>query len=271
MKRGDVKRSVVKQPLVKKSVAKESVARKPLVEFERAGFAYGSERVLENITAGIHPCELVSVIGPNGSGKTTLLKLILGFLQPTAGSVRVFAHYPEYTMARIGYVPQHLLYDPAFPVTVYDVVLMGRVGRGVRRITDVDRKAVAQVIAKLGLDELSQRAFQDLSGGQRQRALIARALAGDPVLLLMDEPTASIDRDAEAGIYGLIRNLATTMAVVLVSHDLGVVPRLSNRVMCLNRDLAFHETTALTGDDIQNMYECSVDFVHHHRQRGRDL
>ncbi|RPJ08002.1 MAG: metal ABC transporter ATP-binding protein [Spirochaetaceae bacterium] len=238
--------------------------KKPFIEFDQASFSYGNEKILENITASIYPEELVSVIGPNGSGKTTFLRLILGFLQPTAGKVAVFRHYPELSMSRIGYVPQHLLYDPAFPVTVMDVVLMGRVKRGLQRITLQDRKAAGNVLSRLGLEEFADRGFQDLSGGQRQRALIARALAGDPVLLLLDEPTASIDRETEAEIYGLIRALASTMAVVLVSHDLGVVPRLSNRIMCLNRDLAFHETSALTGEDIQDMYQCGVELVHHH-------
>ncbi|MBN1525947.1 MAG: metal ABC transporter ATP-binding protein [Spirochaetales bacterium] len=249
-----------------------AASRLPLVELEQVNARYENEIVLENITTSIYPSELISIIGPNGSGKTTLLKIILGIIKPSAGRVRLFRHYNGYTPVHIGYVPQHILYDPAFPVTVLDVVLLGRVKSGFSRLQKKDTDTAMNVLDMMGMKHLAEKGFQDLSGGQRQRVLIARALAGEPVLLLMDEPTANIDRDAEKEIYTLIRELTRTMTVVLVSHDLGVVPKISTRVFCLNRNLKFHETTELTGDDIRSLYQETMDLVQHsHSHDEQDL
>jgi zinc transport system ATP-binding protein len=189
------------------------------------------------------------MVGPNGGGKTTLLKLILGLLKPDRGSVRVLSQKPERARRRIGYMPQHAHVDPQFPVTVMDVVLMGRLGRGrlVGPFRGDDRERARAALAETETAHLHDRGFSALSGGQRQRVLISRALACDPDLLLLDEPTASLDPSIQDELYELLHRLNERMTVVLVSHDVSVVSRHCDKILCVNRRVDEHPASEIEG------------------------
>ncbi len=238
--------------------------RDAVIAFEDVWFSYDSASVLEAVTLTLRERELVCVVGPNGGGKTTLLKLALGLLNPMRGRVRVFGRSPRRARTRIGYVPQYSLFDPQFPVTVKDVVLMGRLerhwGGPYRR---PDRKAAEAAMKEVGIASLAKRHFSTLSGGERQRALIARALASEPDLLLLDEPTASVDALAETRIVELFQTLNRRMTVVMVSHDLAFVSGVVECVVCVNRKVQVHPAADVTGEVIEDLYGGHVHRVRH--------
>ncbi|MGD0898369.1 MAG: ABC transporter ATP-binding protein [Thermoguttaceae bacterium] len=240
----------------------------PVVEFRNVAFAYNGTPVLEDVSFVVRRNESVSIVGPNGGGKTTLLRLVLGQLQPTSGEVRVFGRAPAAARLRIGYMPQHANYDPLFPATVMDVVLMGRLGRGglggrLGWFTRADRQAAREALRQVHLDPLARQSFATLSGGQRQRVLVARALGCQPDLLLLDEPTASVDSLVEARLFDVLRELGRTMTVLLVSHDLGFVADLVENVVCVNRRVVVHPTSQITGELIRDIYGGDVRMVRH--------
>lgn len=239
----------------------------PIVELRGVSFAYNGLVVLEGVNLAIWPGEWVLVVGPNGGGKTTLLKLILGLLEPTAGEVRLFGQPPSKTRHRVGYMPQHIYFDSLFPVTVMDIVLMGRLGTSGRRLfgwyNHQDRQAARQSLAEVGLSGLEDRPFSALSGGQRQRVLIARALCSQPELLLLDEPTAHVDPQAETQVMEILQQLHRRMTIVMVSHDLGVVAPQIGSVVCVNRRVLIHPTAELTGEKIRQLYGDQVRMIRH--------
>jgi len=231
----------------------------------------------------------VCIVGPNGGGKTTLVKLILGLLTPQRGEVRLFGQSPCRARRRVGYMPQHVQHDAQFPVTVMDIVLMGRLGQsGVAqppsavqtgghsrgRLCHIlqgllgwpkraDRRAALDALRQVGLDDFGRRPFASLSGGQRQRVLIARALSGNPDLLLLDEPTSNVDSLVEARLLDLLRELNRRMTIVMVSHDLGFVSGFVESVICVNRRVVVHPTAEITGAVIRDVYGGEVRMVRH--------
>ena len=234
-------------------------------------FSYGDHPVLQNVTTTIHEGDFVSIVGPNGGGKTTLLKLILGLLSPDSGEIQVYGTTPAKARRRVGSMPQHAHLDPQFPVTVTDVVLMGRHGR--RRVfgpsSRRDHEIAGAAMAETRVDHLHDRPFSDLSGGQRQRVLIARALATEPDMLLLDEPTASLDPRVQDELYDLLHRLNARMTLVLVSHDVGVVSQHVDRVLCVNVTLDEHDTTMLAGELTKLYGDGSlVRHDHHHHHEG---
>ncbi len=238
----------------------------PAVLLKQVTFAYEWSPVLKDVNLRIDPGEFLSVIGPNGGGKTTLLKLLLGLIKPASGAVRVFGEEPEVARWRVGYVPQHCQFDPMFPMRAFDVVLMGRLGNripiGPYRRTD--KEAACEALRQVGLWELRRQPIATLSGGQRQRALIARALASNPDLLLLDEPTAHVDVAAQYDLTSLLENFSPRMTIVMVTHDVGFVPSRVKRVVCVNTTVAVHPTNELTGAVITELYGGAVSLVRHH-------
>lgn len=219
-----------------------------VVELENVSFSYDATPVLENVSLTIPELDFACIVGPNGGGKTTLVKIILGLLHPSKGTARVFGEQPERARSRMGYVPQSTLADPAFPVTVADVLLMGRLGpRGgrARRFGPYnrrDKEAAFEALKEAGLGEFRKRPFSELSGGQRQRVFIARALAAEPELLILDEPTSNIDFESEEQLYELLNRLNRKLTVVLVSHDIKFVYRFVKNVVCVKRTVVRHPT-----------------------------
>ena len=235
-------------------------------------FGYDGKPVLRNVSLAIPEGDFVCVVGPNGSGKTTLLKLALGLLKPSSGTIEIYGQRPERSRGRIGYVPQHPRLDPLFPVSAMDVVLMGRLGRtrafGAWRAED--REQALRALDEVGLTDRAGHHFASLSGGQKQRVLIARALAGDPDLLLLDEPTAGLDAHIEEGFYRLLQELNQRLTIVLVSHDLGFVSGFVRSVVCVGQEVVVHPTSEITGQVIADLYGSDMRLVRHDHRCSED-
>ena len=212
------------------------------VEFDSVSFAYGDLPVLEKASFHIHRGEFAALLGPNGSGKTTMLKLILGLEQPTGGSIKLFgAERSNNAVCRIGYVPQQQHIDQAFPITVRDVVRMGLLypSRGysaasaARAAGAKDKNAVDEAMKQADIADLAERSWRALSGGQRRRAMVARALASRPELLILDEPSANLDSESETRLFKTLKKLKGIATILIVTHDMDFVSVLTDRVLCL--------------------------------------
>jgi zinc transport system ATP-binding protein len=234
-----------------------------VVEMQGVSFSYGGDPVLENVNFALAPMKFVSVVGPNGGGKTTLMKLILGLLRPTSGSVKVLGKSPEEARPRIGYMPQDVALDPKFPIKVIDVVLMGLLGSGTFRYSNDEIAAAERALDNVRLLDLRNRHISTLSGGQKRRVLIARALACDPDLLLLDEPMASLDLIVERELYKILKDLSKKLTVVMVSHDLAFVSTVVENVICVNKSVAVHPTAALDGELFSRMFGRDIRMVVH--------
>ena len=234
------------------------------IALEHVSYAYTRHPVLDDVTLTVPKGDFAMVVGPNGGGKTTLIKLIMGLFTPTSGAVQLFGDKPNTAWDRMGYMPQYTHVDMAFPVSVLDVVLMGRLKSAIGwRYTRKDKDAAHQALSEVGLVGRSETPFSSLSGGQRQRVLIARALCGDPDLLLMDEPTANVDPAAEASIFELLSELNKRMTILVVSHDLGFVSKVVKSVICVNKKVVVHPTSSLDGTLINEIYGGDLRMVRH--------
>lgn len=243
--------------------------KESVIVIDGLSYAYEARNVLEGVNVTVAADDFVSIVGPNGGGKTTLLKLILGLLTPASGSVRVFGKPPAEARSRMGYMPQHAHLDPQFPITVMEVVLMGRLGRSSwGPYSRSDKLAATEALRKLNVWDLRRSRFSSLSGGQRQRVLIARALASSADLLLLDEPTAGLDLAVETELYEILKSFARELTVVMVSHDLGFVSRLVNKVICVKRTVKVHPTCEITGELINEMYGAPMKMVRHDLENG---
>ena len=259
--------SEVSPPVAPTSASSKTstAARMPIVAIEQMSFSYDGPSVLENVNLALEERDFVSIVGPNGGGKTTLLKLMLGLLYPTKGHLHVFGLPPSIARFRIGYVSQHVHLDLQFPVNVIDVVLMGRLGHGrvIGPYSRADKALAEKALAELGLADHQHRPFSALSGGQRQRALIARALASNPDLLLLDEPTANLDVVSERELYELLRALNERLTVILVSHDLNFVSQYVRTLVYVKRTVVARPTSDLTTEVIRELYQREQPPAHH--------
>lgn len=232
-----------------------------IIEIKNLDFAYNGEVVLRDVSLTIRPQDFVAIIGPNGGGKTTLVKLILGLLSPLKGTIHVNGKSPQEASPCIGYVPQDVHMNRSFPITVLDVVLMGKLDPKQRwsRQSAANRRDAVAALERMDMVAHADKKIGTLSGGQRQRVFIARALATQPKLLLLDEPTASIDTKGRADLYQLLKSLNEDITVVVVSHDLLVISRYVKSVACVNKRLHYHDQAEITGDVLETMYLCSVE------------
>jgi zinc transport system ATP-binding protein len=236
-----------------------------IVRLEDVWMYYDGIPVLEAVNLSIRQDDFLGVIGPNGGGKTTLLKAILGLLKPNRGRVTVLGNQPERMRRFIGYLPQYSLFDHDFPISVYEVVLMGRSGqrRIFKQYTKEDEKLAAGVLKEVGMFSFRDRQIGKLSGGEQQRVFVARALVTQPKILLLDEPTASVDTQMRAGFYDLLERLKQRMAIVLVSHDIGAVSTHVDKIACLNRRLFYHGSKEISPEVLEAVYQCPVDLIAH--------
>jgi len=234
------------------------------LNFDRITFGYGATRVLNEVSFRVPEGACTCVIGPNGGGKTTLLKLALGILQPQSGTITIFDHAPHIGCRMIGYVPQHLQFDAQFPITALEVVLMGRLDRlpWHGRYSAADKEAAMESLRAVDLVQVPERPFSSLSGGQKQRVLIARALVTEPRLLLLDEPTANVDLSVEEQFVKTLEELRQRMTILMVSHDLGLVERLTDTVLCVNRRVHEHRVADLDGDTLREIYSAEMRQLH---------
>lgn len=241
------------------------MTQEPVIEIENLWFEYETDSpILENVNLVLNHGQSGCIVGPNGGGKSTLLKLLLGLLTPSRGKIRIFGKSPVAARPKIGYMPQYHQLDAAFPVTVFEVALMGRMRRGIwGRYSAADHRAAQGALEEVGVANLGNRSFSALSGGQRQRVLIARALASEPELLLLDEPTANIDPGAEEQFYGTLDELRRRMMVLTVSHDLGFVNREVDLVICVNRQVSVHAAQNFSAEAANAVYHHEVNLIAH--------
>ena len=223
--------------------AKESVL-KDIIKIRNLNFSYDKQVVLEDINLDYSSDEFLAIIGPNGGGKSTLLKLILGLLKPQSGEIKLFGKEPSEVSKFIGYVPQNFLSNQSFPMMVLEVVLMGLIDKKIFGFYSKDEKALAlSALEKVGMREFANARIGELSGGQRQRVYIARALCANAKVLILDEPTASIDTKGQAEIYEILKGInANGVGVVLVSHDLNIVLNYATKIAYVSKNLHIHKT-----------------------------
>ena len=231
------------------------------LELTDVWYSYGARKVLEGVSMEVPAGSFAALIGPNGAGKSTLLRLVLGILKPQRGSVSLFGRPPGKHGQPIGYVPQGINLPRGFPLSVEDVVLMGRYGNlgPVRRPSRADRDRVREALDQVGTAHLTGRRFEDLSGGQKQRVLIARALVGDPCLLILDEPTSGLDPAARASFYGQICDLQRARGLTLfcASHDVEDVAQHAQTLILLDH------TVRATGAPQDVLKSMAVPEVYH--------
>ncbi|MFH1127360.1 MAG: ABC transporter ATP-binding protein [archaeon] len=225
---------------------------------------FGDVVALDGVNLTIYENDFLGIIGPNGAGKTTIFKVILGLIRPSSGDVRIYGRSPLLNRSMIGYVPQHCNFDRQFPASVLDTVMMGRMGKGLfKRFDDEDRRIALDALKTVGVHDLWDRKVGELSGGQVQRVLVARALATEPKILLLDEPTASVDTSVESGFYELLLKLNKRMTIVLVSHDIGAISVYVNKIACVNQKLFYHDDKEITSEVLSKTYKCPVELIAH--------
>ena len=234
-----------------------------IVEIKNVCFAYNGQTVLEGVSLDIRQGDFIAMIGPNGGGKTTLLKLILGLLKPAKGSIRVLGDTTEKASHHIGYVPQDVHINRSFPITAMDIVLMGKLEpeRRWTKNSAQDRQEALNALKQMEIEAFANRKIGELSGGQRQRVFIARALVSQPKLLLLDEPTASIDAKGQAEFYRLLKTLNKDIPILVVSHDLVAISTYVKSVACVNKRLHYHNQAEITGEMLEEMYPCTDEEV----------
>ncbi len=214
-----------------------------VIDIKDLSFAYDKQMILENINLSVEEKDFLAIIGPNGGGKSTLLKLILGIIKPKKGSISVLGKAPLKSLTHIGYVPQNTNVNTDFPIKVIEVVMMGHVG-GKRPLFGYGKDEVLcamGALAQVGMEDFAQTKIGALSGGQRQRVMIARALCAHPQILILDEPTSSIDITGQKEIYELIKILNESITILVVSHDISVILEYANKAAHINKTLSYHD------------------------------
>tara|TARA_R110002096_G_scaffold4493_16_gene20922 strand:+ start:23665 stop:24423 length:759 start_codon:yes stop_codon:yes gene_type:complete len=240
-----------------------------VVSCSNLSFGYGKARVLDNVSFEVAEGESLAIIGPNGGGKSTLLKLLLGLETPESGTLEVLGNPAGRSRRKLGYVPQAMRYDPHYPISTLDIVLMGRLDRlGVGLFSKKCRAVAEEALSSVHLGGFEKRPFSSLSGGERQRVMIARALACEPEMLLLDEPTANIDLSVEEQFIETLAALRQSMTILLVTHDLELVSELGDSVLCVNRRIHRH-ALPLSGDTIREIYSGSRRVEHDRQTRHR--
>lgn len=235
-----------------------------VAQMNQVSFSYGTTEVLQDITLSISKDDFLIVAGSNGGGKTTLLKLLLGLLTPTKGTVELLGETPQKAAFRTGYVPQRAKVRTGFPLTVMDVVKMGRLRPGHMWFGYVaeDTQRARLALETVQMETFQNRRFDLLSGGQQQRTLIARALVDSPELLLLDEPAANIDASMKAGIYNLLDEISRDIPIICVSHDLTMLPRKATGVICVDKTVHSHAVSSIP-EDLVEPSKCHLEYVLH--------
>ncbi len=221
---------------------------------------------LENINLSVKEKEYLCILGQNGGGKTTLLKSILGLLPFAKGSITICGKNIKDGRKLVGYVPQFSMQDKSFPITALEVVLTGMQKSSLQifyRYTNEQKEIALHLLEEMGIANLAKQQMNELSGGQIQRVLIARAMAVNPQILLLDEPTASVDPASRETIYGLLDKLHTQKTIILVTHDLMAVSQKVDSIACLNKTLIYHGEPKLTEETVNSMFGCPVDLIAH--------
>ena len=241
------------------------MANEEVVKLEDVSVCYNGTLVLDGVSLSVEQDDFLGIIGPNGGGKTTLLKVILGLIAPSGGRVTVLGQSPEKSRHYVGYVAQHSLFNPDFPISVWDVALMGRSGKAglLKKCGEEDRAAAQKALETVGMLDHKDQQIGSLSGGEQQRVFIARALVVEPKLLLLDEPMASVDPAMQADFYEILGMLKKRMAIMLISHDIGAVSVYVDKIACLNGQLFYHGSKEIGPETLEATYRCQVQVIAH--------
>jgi zinc transport system ATP-binding protein len=242
------------------------VENTPVISIKNLWAGYDADTVLEDVTFEMFQDDYVGLIGPNGGGKTTLIRVILGLLKPEKGTITVMGEDPVKGRGQIGYVSQFQVEDKHFPINVWDVVAMGRIKPNLRRnfrLEPHDNQAIETALRETGMLDFRKRTINELSGGQRQRVYISRALATEPKILLLDEPTSSVDSQSSIQLYDLLAELNDHIAILLISHDLTAISAYVKTIGCVNRRLVYQGSKEITSEMLEVGYECPVELVAH--------
>jgi len=236
------------------------------IEIKNLTVYYNKTCALSDINLTVAEKDFLAIIGPNGGGKSTLVKSVLGIVRPQHGEIRIFGRDPEKYAAPIGYVPQfsHFIHD--FPISVIDVILTGRLhGRTglFHRYSKKDYEIAESMLDRLNITHLRNRQISQLSGGQFQKVMILRALATEPELLILDEPTANVDNDSKTQIYEFLKEINRSVTIILITHDTAAISSYVKNVACLNKRLFYHGEIELDNDIIQKTFGCPVDLIAH--------
>lgn len=228
----------------------------PIIIFDAVSFGYERRSILTNINVSISRGEYIGIFGPNGGGKTTFLHLLLGLLEPTSGKISIVPHSLR---KEIGFVPQRFPFDTKFPISVLEVVLMGALSKitWTGQARKEDRIRAKELLQFLGLLPLQYRPFGSLSGGQIQRVLMARALLGNPKILLLDEPTANVDLPSGDTIKSLLKELKNDLTIVHVTHNLDDIINGAQRFFCINKTVTVYTPKDICSHFIQGLYHKS--------------
>lgn len=240
--------------------------REPVISIKNLWAGYEADTILEDISFEMFQDDYVGLIGPNGGGKTTLIRVILGLIKPDRGTITVMGQDPVRGRRHIGYVSQFQVEDKHFPVSVWDVVAMGRLQPNIQKnfgIRTHDKQAIEIALEQTGMLDYRKRTMNELSGGQRQRVYISRALSAEPKILLLDEPTSSVDSQSSTQLYDLLAELNDHIAILLISHDLTAISTYVKTIGCVNRQLVYQGSKELTNEMIEVGYGCPVDLIAH--------
>lgn len=235
------------------------------IEINNLDFSYGKNPVLTGVNLSIDENDFAAVIGPNGGGKSTLVQLMVGLLKPTAGEVRLFGEKVPTKKVAVGYVPQNTNKNIEFPITVGECVATGRMGLSLKS------REVDVALERVQITGFKERRLGELSGGERQRVLIARSLVCNPKILFLDEPSNNIDVAGLNSLYSMLADFSESMTIVIVTHDLMALSHKVKSVVCVNKNVHYHEGCNLTEEMLQNTYGCEVDLIAHgvpHRVLG---
>jgi zinc transport system ATP-binding protein len=248
----------------------QELKEEEVVSIKNLSYGYSqppSSFVLQNISFDVSAGDIIGIIGPNGAGKSTLFRCMLGLIDDYRGDITIFGikiKKSKKPLQNIGYIPQQRLIDQSFPATVQEIVSLGTVGRKERR----SEEEIISAIKVVELDDLKDRRIGELSGGQQQKVLIAKALINDAKLLILDEPTTSIDAETQNRFYSLLKKLNQSNQVTIIwsSHDLDAINKLANKLVCINRTMFFHGNAHefFESSELLSMYSESIMQAHMH-------
>lgn len=237
-----------------------------VIEVSGLDVYYGSVQALKNINLVVRERDFLAIMGPNGGGKSTLLKAILGLVPVDSGEVKIFGGIGRKSRRLIGYVPQFSSVDRNFPISVIEVVLLGALNPGLsffHKFNRAEKLRALDLLDKVGLADLKDRNISQLSGGEFQKLLIARALMTEPKLLLLDEPTASVDMSSSQDIYSLLGELNKEITIVMVTHNVMAISSNVKELACLNMGLVYHGDPELSEEVVNGLFGCPVELVAH--------
>lgn len=233
---------------------------KKLIKIKDLTVKYDDYTAIENVNFSIEENKFITIIGPNGGGKTTLIKAILGFIKPNKGEII------KSSGLKIGYVPQKNSFEQEFPISVSQVILSGDLKNKMQLLHRYKAKSwdrLNDTLKHLDIIDLKDQQINELSGGQLQKVLLGRAIISNPNLLILDEPFSNIDTNSTNKYFQLLKKLSSDMAILMISHDIGIITSFTDDVVCMNKTAHYHHGSHLTNKQLQETYSCPVELIGH--------